>query len=134
MTTSIDEQAPTILVVDDEPDMRDLARLLLEMDGLQVVDASDGAEALETFFALEPPPVPAVVVLDSRMPGLTGLEVAKSMREHNPDQLIVVFSAYLDGNLEASARELGVAECISKVNARQLPSVVRRLLASTPHT
>lgn len=129
MTTSIDAQTPTILVVDDEPDMRDLARLLLEIEGLQVVDASDGAEALSKFFALAPPPVPAVVVLDSRMPGLTGLEVAKSMLEHNPDQLIVVFSAYLDRNLEASARELGVAECISKVDARHLPAVVRRLLA-----
>lgn len=128
MSTAIDEQTPTILIVDDEPDMRDLARMLLEIDGLTVVEAVDGAAALEQYFALAPPPVPAVVVLDSRMPGLTGLEVAESMLAHNPEQLIIVFSAYLDRNLEAAARELGVAECMSKVDARHLPALVRRLL------
>lgn len=129
MPTVIDAQTPMILVVDDEPDMRDLARMLLEIDGLTVVEAADGKQALEQYFAMAPPPVPAVVVLDSRMPGLTGLEVAESMLAHNPDQVIVIFSAYLDRNLEAAARELGVAECISKIDARHLPAVVRRLLA-----
>lgn len=128
MTTATGTGDYTILVVDDEPDMRDLSRMLLEIDGLQVVEAADGAEALEKFFKLAPPPVPAVVVLDSRMPGMTGLEVAASMLEHNPEQMIVVFSAHLDRNLEAAARELGVAECISKIDARRLPSVVRSLL------
>lgn len=128
MPTAIDEKTPTILVVDDEPDMRDLARLLLEIDGLTVVEAVDGTAALEQYFALAPPPVPAVVVLDSRMPGLTGLEVAESMLAHNPEQLIIVFSAYVDRNLEAAARELGVSECMSKVDARHLPALVRRLL------
>ncbi len=128
MSTAIDEEAPAILVVDDEPDMRDLTRMLLEIDGLTVVEAGDGAEALEQYFALAPPPVPAVVVLDSRMPGLTGLEVAESMLAHNPQQLIIIFSAYLDRNLEAAARELGVAECMSKGDARRLPALVRRLL------
>lgn len=128
MSTSTDEQTPTILVVDDEPDMRDLARMILEIDGLAVVEAMNGTEALEQFFAFDPPPVPAVVVLDNRMPGLTGLEVAEAMLAHNPRQLIIVCSAYLDGNLEAAARELGVAECISKVDVRHLPALVRRLL------
>ncbi len=126
----VEAQTPLILVVDDEPDMRDLARMLLEIDGLTVVEAPDGKQALEQYFAMSPPPVPAVVVLDSRMPGLTGLEVAESMLAHNPDQVIVIFSAFLDRNLEAAAKDLGVAECISKVDARHLPSVVRRLLAA----
>ena len=129
MTSATDMQVPTILVVDDEPDMRDLARLLLEIDGLTVVEAADGAEALERYFSLNPPPVPAVVVLDNRMPGLTGLEVAEAMLKHYPEQVIILFSAHLDRNFEAAAKELGVAECISKVDARHLPTVVRRLLA-----
>ncbi len=128
MTTAVNVPSPMVLVVDDEPDMRDLARMLLEIDGLAVVEAGDGAEALEQYFAMAPPPVPAVVVLDSRMPGLTGLEVAESMLAKNPAQVIVMFSAYLDRNLEAAARDIGVRECISKVDARHLPSVVRRLL------
>jgi len=129
MTTTTGPGVPTILGVEDKPDMRDLRRMLLEIDGMHVVEAADGTEALDQFFRLDPPPSPAVVVLDSRMPGMTGLEVAASMLKHNPDKLIVVFSAHLDRNLEAAARELGVAECISKIDARRLPSVVRGLIA-----
>ncbi|CAN5444157.1 hypothetical protein BH09ACT12_BH09ACT12_11030 [soil metagenome] len=132
MTTGTETQAPMISVVDAEPDMRDLARLLLEIDGLSVIEAGDGAEALEQFFSLKPPPVPAAVVLDNRMPGMSGLEVAERMLSHNPGQVIILFSAHLDRNFEAQAKELGVAECISKVDARHLPSVVRRLLSANP--
>ena len=127
-TTVVEAVAPLVLVVDDEPDMRELARMILELDGLEVVEAADGTEALEQFFALAPPPVPAVVILDNRMPGLTGLQVAESMLAHHPDQAIIVFSAYVDQDLEAAARALGVAKCISKTEARHLPSMVRRLL------
>ncbi|WP_460809782.1 response regulator transcription factor [Nocardioides salsibiostraticola] len=127
-TTVVEAVAPLVLVVDDEPDMRELARMILELDGLEVVEAANGTEALEQYFALAPPPVPAVVILDNRMPGLTGLQVAESMLAHHPDQAIIVFSAYLDRELEAAARALGVAECISKTEARHLPDLVRRLL------
>ena len=121
-------QVPTVLVVDDEPDMRDLARLILEKSGLAVVEAGDGNEALQRFYALAPPPQPAVVVLDNRMPGLSGLQVAEQMLAHNPDQVIVLYSAWLDHDVVARAKLVGVTECVSKTDARTLPSVVRRLL------
>ncbi len=130
MTANAPEDYPSVLVVDDEPDMRDLARLVLEMDGLVVHEAADGAEALEQFFKLNPPPVPSAVVLDNRMPGLTGLEVAERMLSHNPDQVIVLFSAHLDRAAEAAAKDAGVAMCVSKVDARHLPRLIRELLAA----
>ena len=128
MSIDFADAAPTVLVVDDEPDMRDLARLILEKGGLSVIEADGGAEALHRFYALAPPPVPAVVVLDNRMPGLTGLQVAEKMLAHNPDQVIVLFSAWLDHDVVAAATSLGVTECLSKSDARTLPAVVRRLL------
>ncbi len=88
---------PSVFVVDDEPSMRMLARAFLQKGGFNVVDeAEDGPQALERFHDLNPPPVPSVVLLDNRMPGLTGLEVAEQMLTQHPSQVIVLFSAHLD--------------------------------------
>src|SRR5688572_21979711 len=121
---------PTVLVADDEPDMRELARTFLEMDGFEVVsEAVDGAEAFERYVDLDPPPVPSVVLLDSRMPVLTGLEAAERILGHHPEQLVVLFSAHLDLAVESRARDIGVAACISKMDTANLPTILRDLLA-----
>ena len=120
---------PTVLVADDEPDMRELARTFLEMDGFEVVgEAVDGAQALDRYVALDPPPVPSVVLLDNRMPVLTGLEAAEQILSHHPDQVVVLFSAHLDGAVESRARDIGVAACISKMDTANLPTILRGLL------
>jgi len=121
--------APSVLVVDDEPEMRMLARVFLERGGFDVVDeAEDGAQALERFLLLNPPPVPSVVLLDNRMPGLTGLEVAERMLARQPDQVIVLFSAHLTPAIEEKARAVGIAACVSKMEASRVPEIIRTLL------
>ena len=62
------------------------------------------------------------------MPGLTGLEVAEEMLSRHPDQVIVLFSAHLDPDIEERARVIGVAACVSKMRASQLPDIIRRVL------
>ncbi len=121
--------APSVFVVDDEPEMRMLARAFLERGGFNVVDeAADGPQALERFQYLNPPPVPSVVLLDNRMPGLTGLEVAEQMLSRHPDQVIVLFSAHLDPAVEERARAIGIAACVSKMKASRLAGIIRPLL------
>ena len=121
--------SPTVLVVDDEPEIRELARTILELNGLEVVDeAADGTEALLRFTALDPPPTPSVVVLDNRMPGLSGLQVAEQMLDHHPGQVIILFSAYLDSHVVDAARALGVTRCVSKTDVSRLPSIIRAVL------
>jgi two-component system, chemotaxis family, chemotaxis protein CheY len=121
--------APSVLVVDDEPEMRMLARVFLERGGFDVVDeAEDGAQALERFLQLNPPPVPSVVLLDNRMPGLTGLEVAEQMLARHPDQMIVLFSAHLDTAVKDKAHEIGIVKCVSKMEASNLSEILRGLL------
>jgi CheY-like chemotaxis protein len=117
-----------VLVVDDEPDIRELARLFLEMNGLTVDVAADGNEALQRFDELKPPPNPVAVVLDNRMPGLTGIQVASKMLSVNPAQLIVLFSAHLDQDTEAAAKAVGVTACVSKTEIRKLPEILRSLM------
>src|SRR5436190_20262201 len=116
------QMAPTVFVVDDEPEMRMLARVLRERGGFSVVEeAADGPQALERFNELNPPPIPSVVSLDNRMPGLTGLEVAEQMLAHHPGQVIVLLSAHLDPTVKEKAREIGIAACVSKMESSRLP-------------
>ena len=128
-----DEAATTtILVVDDELDMRMLVRLVIEManNGLTIVgEAGDGAEALRVWRDLDGPPVPDVIILDNRMPELSGLEVAKQILDERPSQLIVLYSAFLDDTVRARAAELGITRCVSKHDLEDLPSLVRGLTA-----
>ena len=120
---------PTVLIVDDEPEIRELARIFLELDGFEVVgEASDGAQALQRYIDLDPPPIPTVVLLDNRMPVLTGLQAAERILEHHPHQLIVIFSAFIDEAMRTRAQSLGIAACVSKRDAAELPTIVRDLL------
>ena len=122
---------PTVLVADDEPDMRELARVFLEMDGFDVVgEAVDGGEALQRFVSLDPPPVPTIVLLDNRMPVMSGLEAAERILHEHPAQLVVLFSAHLDETVEQEARDLGVAACVSKMDTANLPTILRELLVA----
>jgi len=120
---------PTILVVDDDADMRFLARAVLEGSGITIAgEAADGQEALDKLAELDPPPVPTVVLLDNQMPGLTGLEVAARILADRPGQLIVLFSAYLDAEIIAEAERLGVAGCVSKGDAMDLVQIIEDIM------
>ena len=111
------------LVVDDEEDLRLLVRLgiVAHNQGLHVAgEASSGLAALEQLTSVDP----AVVVLDQMMPGMDGLETAARMLELRPEQPIVLFSAFIDDELEREARQAGVTTCLRKDQVRQLPKLL----------
>lgn len=124
-----DPTALTVLVVDDDDDMRDLVTMKLELAGdIEVVaQAVDGLKAIEEFERLGAPPTPRVVVLDNRMPGMTGLDVAERLIERVPGQHIILFTAFVDDVVLASARAIGVTEVVSKSDINRLPDLVRGL-------
>jgi CheY-like chemotaxis protein len=124
----------TALIVDDDLDMRALVRMVLEAAhlGIDVVaEAVDGNDAVAVFDRLAPPPVPTIVILDNRMPYLSGLEVAQEMRRRMPVQHIILFSAHLTPEIEAVARDVGIDACLSKRDVAQLPHLVISLTG--PH-
>ena len=121
---------PTVLIVDDEVDIRLLVRVILEasVSNVEVVgEAGDGADALAVYATLDPPEVPDVVILDNRMPGRDGIDVAAEMLEQEPRQHIVLFSAFVTPELEQQARDLGVRACVSKQDFESLPRLVGEL-------
>ena len=101
-----------VLVVDDTDHVRRMLAEMLELDGFDVVGQSaSGVEAV----TLAQEVSPDVVVMDYKMPGMDGLEASKNIKANRPDQAIVLYTAYLDPELEIQAKEAGVAMCVGKI-------------------
>lgn len=119
------------LLVDDYAEIRLLMRMVLDSHGDELFvagEATCGEEALQLLDDCDP----GVVVLDQMMPGLTGLETAARIRARRPELPLVVCSAYLDEELRAEARALGIAELLTKDQLSTLPQAIRRAVAATP--
>ena len=115
-----------ILVVDDESDVRLLLFLVISKadHGLRVVgEAASGSEALTLRRELEVD----VVVLDHRMPGMTGLETAQAMLAEAPDLPIILFSAFTDAAMVEDARSIGVSSCVAKGDVKALVATLGAL-------
>ncbi|MDQ3941365.1 MAG: response regulator [Actinomycetota bacterium] len=101
-----------VLVVDDTDHVRKMLAEMMELDGFEVVGtAGSGVEAVDLAQATHPD----VVVMDFKMPEMDGLEAARTIRASHPDQAIVLYTAYLDAELERQAKEAGVAMCVGKI-------------------
>src|SRR6187200_565397 len=93
-----------VLVVDDDPEIRDVVRWLLEDEGWTVETASDGRDALERATQARP----ALIVLDMGLPILSGEEVANRLRLYfrEPPPIVVVSA---DGRAGEKAARIGAA-------------------------
>ncbi|MBV8982869.1 MAG: response regulator transcription factor [Acidimicrobiia bacterium] len=117
------KSATGVLIVDDEEDMRALLRSTIEIanQGLHVAgEAADGEDAVKQWRETRP----EIVVLDQRMPGATGLEVAEQILAEHPEQAIILFSAYLDPDIVDRAAQLGVRACMSKREISRVPEAL----------
>ena len=98
---------PLVLVVDDVPDTRRLMRRILERAGLAVVEAGTGEEALETIERQRP----ALVVLDLRLPGISGFDVARWVRAHADQDIartaLLACSASVQPEIQREALDAG---------------------------
>ena len=119
-------QRGDVLVVDDDPDMRQRLRTVLERDGWTVAEAGDGAEALR--MVLHAPP--RMILLDLTMPVMDGFAFLHRLRETPgcSDLAVVVLSAR---DISASEREeLAEAECVLRkgdVSMQDITAEMRQL-------
>ena len=117
---------PTILVVDDHSDLRDALMVLLEQEGFQVADASNGAEALEYLRSGEP--VNALIV-DLDMPVMSGWEFLAACREHHQWRTMPTLVLTGVSIAERRRNELGPVPVFTKpVNFDELLAAVRRAM------
>jgi len=113
----------SVLVIDDDPDVRNFIAASLEEQGYKVSEASDGREGLA---AIERA-APDLVIIDFIMPGMTGAEVARKIRSCQPDQPILFVSGYSE--TEAVKRIAPDAPLLAKpFRAEALQKAVRAAL------
>jgi DNA-binding NtrC family response regulator len=116
---------PRLLVVEDDPEMRDLLTDVLNGEGFLAESVGDGAEALirlrsDTF---------AAVLLDKKLPGLSGLDLLPSLRTMCPNTSIILTTAFGDAETEQEAANKGAYAYLPKpFTTQSLLDAIRRAL------
>src|ERR1700682_4980988 len=118
-------QMDSVLVIEDSRAMQRTLQRLFESDSLEVLIASDGVAGLE-IFQKQPP---SVVVLDLKLPRLSGKELCRSFKTHMPSVPIVVLSANTDIDDKVLLLELGADDYVTKpFSPKELLARVRRVI------
>ncbi len=117
-----------VLVIDDDADIRRLLCDILTSAGHLVADASNGAEGIEIFkkeaFDL--------VLTDLEMPEMSGWEVARSIKNHNPDVTIALITGWGETIDSTQLRESGISTIVNKpFRMDQIINLARAVQAGT---
>lgn len=120
-----------ILVVDDESRMRKLVKDFLTKSNYEVIEAEDGAQAVDLFFEQNDI---ALIILDVMMPNMDGWQVCKEIREYSKVPIIML-TARADERDELTGFEMGVDEYISKpfsprILVARVEAILRRTVGS----
>lgn len=117
--------AELILLVDDEPNIIELAQLYLEREGFRVISASNGKEALEAVEQYHP----VLMVLDLMLPEIDGLEVCRTLRGKKDPVAILMLTARDEDIDKILGLELGADDYLTKpFNPRELVARVKAIL------
>jgi CheY-like chemotaxis protein len=100
----------SVLVVDDEEDVRDTLAALLRRGGYDVETAARGIDAIQRYRQRRF----ECVVIDMTMPGLNGLAVSRAIKDHDPDAYVVLVSALDEPHEAAALRAAGVDRVMLK--------------------
>ena len=115
----------TILLVDDEPSIVQLARMYIEREGFQTESATDGEQALEAAARLKP----ALIVLDVMLPKLDGFEVCRTLRARGNPVPIIMLTARDEDIDKIIGLELGADDYLTKpFNPRELVARIKAIL------
>jgi two-component system response regulator MprA len=117
-----------LLVVDDDPAVREALALVLDLNGFEVTTAVDGREAIRTLSAASPD----AVILDVLMPGLDGLEVCRRIRASGDRTPVLMLTARTEVSERVAGLEAGADDYLAKPFAREeLIARLRALLRRT---
>jgi DNA-binding response OmpR family regulator len=118
----------TILVIDDDENLRDTIGLMLEKEGFRPILAGDGKTGLQEALVVKP----SLILVDLRMPGLGGVEVCKRLRSSGMQTPLIVLSAIGDEVDKVLLLEIGADDYVVKpFGTRELLARIRAVLRRT---
>lgn len=100
----------TILVVDDQDGVRQLLQEILMNEGFEVATACNGYQALELINS----EFPDILLIDMKMPGMSGLDVLKALQDREHKCLSIMMTAYGELEIIKEAKHLGASRFINK--------------------
>lgn len=116
--TSTRPRRASVLVAEDDDDLRAMVVAALRADGFDVSEARSGAELLDrittALLGNAPHLGPDIIVSDIRMPGLTGIEIAAGLRAARWETPIILMTAYSRSEAAAEAKRAGVRDVFTK--------------------
>ncbi len=114
-----------ILIVDDDPTLVDFLRLLLESEGYDTYDASDGQTALQQIANVNP----EVVLLDYMMPNMDGLDVLRNVNRHFASSFVVMLTGKGSEEVAVECMKAGAVDYVLKpFDNERLLSVIRNAI------
>jgi signal transduction histidine kinase len=114
----------TILLVDDEPDIRDVLSLSLSDMGYQVYEAENGDEALRVFKDVQP----LMVMTDIKMPGMDGIALLQKIKQENPETEVIMITGHGDMDLAIRSLKCEATDFITKpINVDVLELALQRV-------
>jgi two-component system, cell cycle sensor histidine kinase and response regulator CckA len=117
-----------ILVVEDEPTVQRATCRMLELEGYACLPANDGSQALEVLSSGQ---IPDLMVIDVRLPGMSGPELALRIHTHYPRIPVLFVSGWVDGLADSALLERMQWAFLAKpYNPETLVSTARRMLGA----
>ncbi len=114
----------TVLLVDDEQDIRDVLHMALSDYGYQVMMAENGEEALALYY----PALPPIVITDIKMPVMDGIELLKRIKRHNSETEVIMITGHGDMNLAIKSLKHQATDFITKpINVDALEITLQRV-------
>ncbi len=127
MVKPAENSTPTILLVEDEPQVRRFIKRILSTVSARILTAASGARALQ--IAVRTPV--DLVILDVRLPDVSGTEVLRRLRDIDVDIPVIMVTGYGSAGTVRSAMELGAFDYLTKpFSTEEMYGVVREALAS----
>ena len=113
-----------VLVIDDQVGIRALLAEVFNVFGYEVIEAGNGSEGLEVMDKSQPD----IILLDMKMPGLSGIETLRLIRARNHHVPIILVTAYQENDMMAEADKLGVtARLVKPFDIEELQRIVRHV-------
>ena len=120
-----------IMVVDDEQDVRDVIRLQLEQKGFNILEATNGQEAIDLLRSGDNMVNVGLILCDIRMPKVNGVECIDYLKREAPGVPVVVVTGYPDSDLAANLLKKGVKHYLVKpVEKEKLLAIVDDIIAA----
>ncbi len=119
------DQAPKILIIDDEEAIVRVLSISLKSDGYEVITALDGPSGLEVFDK----ELPDIVLTDIKMPGMDGIEVLKQVKERRPEAEVIIITGHGDIENAIEALKYGASDFLNKpIRDAALSIAIKRAL------